>query len=370
MRVAVNALAATRGGAVTMLWPFLSALRRLEPDWQFIVYLSNPDLALSSDGVTTVVLRTGGWRRAWLELNALERQARRDGAVVMLNVLNSGSLVPKLPSITWQRNPLYFDRRWLDRQPLRMRLEAALRRTVALLMCRASVVTVTPSQAMASYVRDWWLGRSLQIEVIPHGVDTARFTVAQHPSSHGRFIIGVMGHAASHRGLVTAVRFLDEVRGRGVNARLLLTVPRHGNPAFQRTIDDVAVAADLLGVSEHVVFGGDAKDSAAWYRDIDLLLIPSECESFCFPLVEGFASGVPVVTSGLPVMREIAGDLALHGLTPVDMAAYALEVYEETEDQRCCRRRLARRRAEDFSWAETAAKVRALIVGTLDADRR
>lgn len=362
MRLAVNALAATRGGAVTMLGPFLSALRRLEPEWQFTVYVSNSDLEVSIDGVTTFVLPTRGWRRPWLELVALERRARRDGAVVMLNLLNSGSLFPQLPSITWQRNPLYFDRRWLDSQPRRMRLEAALRRNVALMACRASVATVAPSQAMADYVRDWRLGRSLRVEVVSHGVDTDRFRIGQDRPPGRRLTIGVMGHAASHRGLANAVRVLEEVRSRGLNARLLLTVPRHGNPAFQSAVDDVAEAADLLGLSDHVVFGGDAKDPAEWYRRLDLLMIPSESESFCFPLVEAFASGVPVVTSGLRVLREIAGDVALHGTNPIEMAAHVLAISEESEGQKLRRREAARRRAEDFSWRETALKVRALVV--------
>lgn len=370
MQIAINALAATRGGAVTMLNPFLSALRVLEPDWRFTLYVSNPHFDLSLDGVTTVVLRTRGWRRAWLELVAVERRARRDGAALMLNVLNSGSLSPQLPSITWQRNSLYFDRRWLYDQSRWVQFEASLRRNVALLACRASTVTVAPSHAMARYVRDWPLGRGLRVEVVPHGVDTNRFSVAKDRPHDDGYTIGVMGHAALHRGLATAVRVLGEVRSRGVQATLLLTVPRHGNAAFQRSIDDVASVADLLGLSDHVVFGGDTEDPASWYRSLDLLLIPSDCESFCFPLVEGFASGLPVVTSGLPVLREIAGDLALHGSTPVDMAAHVLEIYGESEDRKERRRKLGRRRAEEFSWLETALTARALIVEVLDGARR
>jgi len=372
MQIAVNALAATRGGAVTMLKPFLSALRRLEHDWQFTVYVRDARLEvdLSSLGVTTVVLRTGRGRRSWLELIGLDRRARKDGAILMLNLLNSGSLVPRLPSITWQRNALYFDRRWLVRQPIRMRLEAALRRSVALLACRASVATVAPSRAMAGYVQDWPLGRGMRIVVIPHGVDAERFTPVKDRPREGGFTIGVIGHAASHRGHVAAVQVLGAVRRRGVDATLLLTVPRYGNPAFQSAVDDAAATADLLGLSEHVTFGGETSDPAAWYRRIDLLLIPSECESFCFPLVEGFASGLPVVTSGLPALREIAGDLALHGETPLKMATCILDLYKEPEVQRLQRSDLERMRAEDFAWGDMAVKLRALVIEILHGVRR
>lgn len=364
MRVAVNALAATRGGAVATLRPFLAALQELEPDWQFIVYVTNPDPALSLDGVTTALVRGGRWRRVWLELVALERRARKDGADLMLNLLNSGSLAPHLPSISWQRNALYFDRRWLGHQRLRVRLEAALRRDVALLVCRASAITVAPSQAMADCVRDWPLGRRLRVEVIPHGVEVERFAVAQDRRPDDWFTIGVIGHAAPHRGLVSAVRVLHEVRGQGVNARLLLTVPRYGNLAFQRSINEVAQEAELLDMSDHVVFGGAADDPVRWYSNLDLLLIPSECESFCLPLLEGLAAGVPVVTSGLPVLHELAGDVALHGRTHLEMAAQVLRIYGETERHRILRRELALKRAGAFSWGATAARVGTLAVET------
>lgn len=346
---------------MTMLRPFLTALRRLEPDWEFTVYVSDSEIELPTNGITTVVVRSGGWRRAWLETVALDRRARRDNAVLLLNLLNSGPLRPRLPGITWQRNALYFDRRWLADQAPRMRLEAALRRSAALLACRASAVTVVPSHAMGGYVRDWRLARRLAVEVVPHGVEAEQFSIARDRPSDGHFTIGVMGHAASHRGLATAVHVLDEVRKKRVNARLLLTVPRHGNPAFQSIVDGVAETVELLGLSEHVVFGGATKDPAAWYRRVDLLLIPSECESFCFPLIEGFASGLPVVTSGLLVHREIAGDLALHGSTYADMASHVLEIYGESEYDKKRRQHSARRRAEQYSWGQTALAVQALV---------
>lgn len=350
-----------------MLRPFLAALRRAEPDWRFIVYVSDAELAASLDGVTPITLPTNGWRRTWLELVALDRRSERDGAVLMLNLLNSGALVPRLPTITWQRNSLYFDRRWLIRQPLRLRVEAGIRRNVALLTCRSSIATLTPSAAMGDFVHDWRLGKRLRVEVVPHGVDVARFTGVERRLVH-QFTIGVMGHAALHRGLADAVRVLAEVRSDGVDARLLLTVPRQVNPAFQHTIDHVATTAAALGVTDHVVFGGPVSDPPTWYQQLDVLLIPSHCESFCFPVVEGFAAGTPVVTSGLPVLRELAGDLALHGETPAAMAAQVLQICRGPEVERRRRCDLARRRAEELSWNATASKVQKVIKEALARD--
>ena len=46
------------------------------------------------------------------------------------------------------------------------------------------------------------------------------------------------------------------------------------------------------------------------YREADVFVFPSLCESFGHPLVEAMAGGLPVVASDIPVHREICGEAA------------------------------------------------------------
>lgn len=312
MKVAFNALAATRGGAVTQLRPLLSELHARRPSWSLVVYVSEPNVMPGTPGVEVEhLVVSSGWRRARLEWFELERTAAQNGADCIVNLLNSGSLWPKLPTITWQRNALYFDRTWLRTRGLRDRMEALLRRTAALMTCRASDLTLVPSETMRNMVVERVLARGVQVEVLPHGVDLHRFSFEPKPRSTS-IVIGVMGHPAAHRGIDDAVEALADVVASGVDATLRFTMDRVGNPAFQDTVDRAASIAARLGIEDRITFAGPAADPARWYHETDMLLVPSRCESFAFPVIEAFACGTAVATSGIPTLREVGGAAAVH----------------------------------------------------------
>lgn len=64
----------------------------------------------------------------------------------------------------------------------------------------------------------------------------------------------------------------------------------------------------------HVVYTGyiDQKDRTALYQKSSLFVMPSAYEGFGMPILEAAASGVPVIASDIPVLRESAGNGALY----------------------------------------------------------
>jgi len=66
------------------------------------------------------------------------------------------------------------------------------------------------------------------------------------------------------------------------------------------------------------------------------LLFPSFAEGYGLPLVEALAVGTPVIASGLPVFREIAGDIVTT-LDPHDMPAWYAAVRDFAEAGSCAR---------------------------------
>jgi glycosyltransferase involved in cell wall biosynthesis len=65
--------------------------------------------------------------------------------------------------------------------------------------------------------------------------------------------------------------------------------------------------------NERIVFTGWIGDEvmASYYRHAAAVVFPSLQEGYGLPIVEAFGFGVPVITSNLDPMREIAGDAAL-----------------------------------------------------------
>ena len=71
------------------------------------------------------------------------------------------------------------------------------------------------------------------------------------------------------------------------------------------------------------------------YRECDIYVTPAYAESFAHPLVEGMASGSPIVASDLAVHREICQDAAIYfqRFSPAELADQICRVAAENAVQ-------------------------------------
>lgn len=87
---------------------------------------------------------------------------------------------------------------------------------------------------------------------------------------------------------------------------------------------------------------------AELYSACDVLLFPSLEEGFGYPVVEALAAGIPVVSSDIPVIREITGDAAVL-VGALDLGALAAGVRRAVRDaEEYARRGLLRSRLYRF----------------------
>lgn len=120
-----------------------------------------------------------------------------------------------------------------------------------------------------------------------------------------------------------------------------------------------------LGIEDRVrsLAAVDDRVLAAIYRRAALVLVPSEREGFGLPVVEGLASGTPVVASDIPVLREVGGSTtSFCAVGDVRAWTESLVTLLEERDQQpqswAMRRDDGVRWAARFSWAGFA---RALV---------
>jgi N-acetyl-alpha-D-glucosaminyl L-malate synthase BshA len=141
------------------------------------------------------------------------------------------------------------------------------------------------------------------------------------------------------------VRIFQRVRC-GIDARLVLV---GDGPEYGKTMDLV----QSLGLSPWVRFVGVVEEVAPLLKGADLLLLPSESESFGLAALEAMASAVPVVASrvgGLPEVVEhgVSGYLAPVGNVE-EMAGYCLKILSDCNVAKRFGRAARKRAVEHFN---------------------
>lgn len=160
------------------------------------------------------------------------------------------------------------------------------------------------------------------VRVIYNSVNLDRYQPQPHRNPEP-----VMIHMSNFRPVkrvLDCIRVLAKVRER-VPARLLMVGDGPDRGPAERL-------AQQLGVADAVDFPGKRSDIAALVASTDLLLLPSELESFGLVALEAMASGVPVVATnvgGIPEVITNGVDGFLCGVGDVEtMAARCLELLE------------------------------------------
>ncbi|MBI5642546.1 MAG: glycosyltransferase family 4 protein [Deltaproteobacteria bacterium] len=119
----------------------------------------------------------------------------------------------------------------------------------------------------------------------------------------------------------------------------------------------IATKIEELELIDSVVFLGwlPFEDIPLIYSASELFVFPSLHEGFGIPVLEAFATGVPVVCSNIEPVTEVAGSAALL-IDPLDIDSIASGILSVIND-RGLRERLKKeglKRAKEFSWEKTA----------------
>ncbi len=369
LRLHINAVGAVMGGAARHLPPFVGAVVKARPDWELVVYCSPDGLPLPVPGVRVRTVQRKSWQRIVWDSVTVGRVAARDGADILINLANYGPILSPVPSILYQRNPIYFDPVWVRRMGIRHEIESFVRRAIAFSQIRGSAAVVVPSNAMAAYLRSWrGCPPDTRIEVIPHSVDIGRFTftpAANLTRSRTSVRIVSLSHAAPHKGQELLIAMMKELRERGIDADLEATISEEDDPKYVASLRNLI---DEAGLGQHVRFVGRV-DAAQFLSQADVMVLPSITESFGFPIIEAMACGVPVVASSIPSTTEVLGHSGWY--FPVGDASAATDqvvaVLEHDAESLRAQLLAAHDLATTYSWERNARQVVSLVEGIVSA---
>ena len=94
------------------------------------------------------------------------------------------------------------------------------------------------------------------------------------------------------------------------------------------------------------------------YKLAKIFVFPSLYEGFGMPIVEAMAAGVPVITSNISSMPEVAGDAALI-VNPysIEEISSAIEKYDLDEKLRKEKIKLGYSQCQNYTWENSSRKL-------------
>ena len=212
--------------------------------------------------------------------------------------------------------------------------------------------------AVSSFLREATLGEfcsECDIRVIPNFVDLTRMQRRFSNDIHRRFAPAgekILVHVSNFRPVKRVndvIRVLDRVRKTTPAVLVML-----GDGVEQ---SNAQYLVEELGLTDAVFFMGMVEAVEDYLSVADLMLLPSETESFGLSALEAMACGVPVIATKVGGLPELIAEGETGYLFPVRdveaMASGALEILEggKLDDFRA----YSRQRAADHYSAEQIA---------------
>lgn len=221
---------------------------------------------------------------------------------------------------------------------------------------RGAAHVVANSQGLAALARQ--SAGQTPIRMIPNGVDTARFTPAEHREEGGPVHLVFVGRVVHQKGLDVLLAALSKLPA---EAEYALTIV--GDGPLRGALTEQAAA---LGVLPRMRFAGWAgrEEMPELLRRADLFVFPSRDEGMPNAVLEAMAAGLPVVATRISGNEEVVVDGETGLLVPPDDPDALAGALAGLLTDAARRRRLGaagrERVCREYSWRSVAERYAAL----------
>jgi glycosyltransferase involved in cell wall biosynthesis len=221
---------------------------------------------------------------------------------------------------------------------------------------RGAAHVVANSQGLAALARQ--SAGQMPIRMIPNGVDTARFTPAEHREHRGPVQLVFVGRVVHQKGLDVLLSALSRLPA---EADYELTIV--GDGPLRDTLTKQAAS---LGVLARLRFAGWAgrEEMPDLLRRADLFVFPSRDEGMPNAVLEAMAAGLPVVATRISGNEEVVADGETGLLVPPDDPDALAGALAGFLADAALRRRMGaagrERVCREYSWRSVAERYAAL----------
>lgn len=353
MRVAIGAVAGTRGGPATYAVELVRALALTHPATDFTVLTDEPD-AFGAVAETRRIPLGTSWRQPLWDHLGVARALRRERFDVYhgtKGVLPRGARTPAVVTIhdlAVRVLPETF--RFAQRLHLRVETPFAVKRAAAI---------IAVSRSTLRDLERFHPGAAAKAVVVSEAARPWIRPAADERVRAWREAHGIEG---------TAVGYLGTVQPRK-NLEMLVEAFRRA--AGGRRWQLLIAGRVRPGYRPEFLAGGDARvrhlgeiadaDVPVYLGSLACMVSPSSYEGFGLTFIEAMASGCPIVGFANSSIPEVVGDAGL--LVAREEAAPLADAIERVATDPAFASRLAQRgvaRAALFTWNETARKTHAV----------
>ncbi|WDQ17972.1 glycosyltransferase family 4 protein [Rhodopirellula sp. P2] len=160
--------------------------------------------------------------------------------------------------------------------------------------------------------------------VVPHGVDTQKFTPADDrvaawqatglPGKHG---IGIVGRVRAEKGTDLFVESMCELLPQNPDfTAVVIGRAKPEDSAFEKALK---AKIDACGLTDRIVFIGEvpSHELPTWMRSLSLLVAPARYEGYGMTALEALSSGVPVVAADTGVYASVIDEGVTGHVVPI-----------------------------------------------------
>ena len=352
---------------------FLPALGKIDPNNQYVVLIrqSLPQIESPENIVFKRVpdnKASGLKSRIVGDLIQIPLNLKKDGIGLIVSLMNFGPIISSIPHVLFQANPTYFCNYLLNILMGKKKVEVYFRRLWTVESMKRADLIITPSDAMTEMIKQKCPSvRKRNFKTLYHGINHQASSSAPDeellkPLSFSGHKLFYPTHLYPHKGFDILFKSLSILKNKKINFRLFTTISYEDWPEGMQKYKQMV---DKFDLANNVVFLGNVPQDQIgyFYEQCDLMVFPSLCESFGFPMFEAMAFDLPTVAAGTLINREICNDAALYydPLDPEDGANKIMLALDKDTSNTLRQKAKLRLNSYDWSWNRCAKNFFGLI---------